>query len=216
MGIVKKSFFSFLFSDRRALPYWFGIFSIVCFFAWLSFFVRNVSLLYVFMQKGAFFLVYIGFYSSSYFNYRRYFVLQERLIKENASFKTGSCIAEIHANDFSVKPMKKSFDVNVKIQPYTVSCFFIQLNSGVFLFYYVLDIGVFKRYAKPMYISNTDNPSTIKEKIKSRVVSYKELQKDGERLIISFRNRSEEVNKIILQGLPMGSFAVYQPLKSSD
>lgn len=153
----KSNYLTYLFSDKEARPIWCFILIGLTVLSCLSFAlyrqkndIHEFELIGLmnFWSLGILTIIFIGFYTTSYLNYKGQLSIK-RNITEN---RFENVEVEVYQDSFTVKPIKQNYDAKINISP-KVEIFEIYLASEYFLLLgCVREFGLFRMHLKPLLI----------------------------------------------------------------
>lgn len=198
MNIIK-----YLFSDRKALPFWAFIFVIIFCYHGLQVIMeysKENGLILKFLNFHLFiifFVVFIGFYLGSYWNYMSFKRFKKYLDKKQIKYTLGNSNVEIFQSSFTVKPLKFNHDAEINIKPKFEIFRYIKTETTLVLFGQIYEFGLFRKHLKPFGIS-LDNRETKETNFQINTIKTNEVHKVEKDIIISFKRNKNGLYKLKL------------------
>ena len=196
------TYLQYIFSDKKAAIYWISILVIILIIPFLisvSFAINGEieiwGLVNVFRYFIIYIIIYIGFYTSGYLNYK----LQGRFENYYASIIENKAIywVEIYQEKFTIKPYRVNYDAKIEVRPRMDSFNICKINQSLVILGFVYDYGIFKRHMRPIQIDldkSGGQELRFVSKSKIRVLEY--LDSD---LVIKFKKSINSINKLIIK-----------------
>ena len=192
---LKRSYFKYLFSDRKSLYYWISLLIIILIITFITQLMHQDTHLFWF-QPMLVVVLFIVFYSQSYFKYYKYFIYQINLKYNNVRFKKGECDVEIFQTGFNTKPFKQNYEVTIKIPSRKIKCNYISTNDSFILFCKVFDFGVFQRHINPIIIKLNNNYDCNFKINKIRIILFEDTYYEGDSLNVIFKKNIDNLKKL--------------------
>jgi hypothetical protein len=157
------TYFKYIFSDKKSMPYWIILFFIIFIYTFVSV-IANYEIrkpdwlsIYDFLHPFLVIVVFLGFYSVGYANLKG----QEMFLKKYSNLIDKKSIKEtnivLFRESYTVKPLRHNYNAKINPKPKKdiFTTFLIENNVG--LLGHTYDFGVFKRHLKPIIISLDEN-----------------------------------------------------------
>ncbi|WP_282038551.1 hypothetical protein [Saccharicrinis aurantiacus] len=203
--MTPNNYLKYLFSDKEARLAWSFIAVVIMLFSVLSIamhFAEYESLrvdwntVSRFVYIFGFLIVYLGFYTISYINYRK----QQSFIERYDGNEITDVSVEIYQTSFTVKTIRQNYDARINVSP-RIEEFKLYRGLDYFvLFGFVREFGVFRMHMKPLLITNSEEiklRNTVKLKVRklqhekgNMVVELSEDYKSVIQLIVKAKNIS--------------------------
>ncbi len=195
------NYFKYLFSDSKALIYWFVVFFFILIFTVISIFVNyglrdpNSIIFSDFTNLIILVVCFIAFYSPGYLNIKR----QEWFLNKYPHFTDKGSLQEmevvLYLESYSVKPFRHNQDVEIKPTPVNDKFRVLIFRNIIGLFGQSYDLGVFKRPIKPILIS-LDTDVDVNNFRYAKVKKLANLKHIGSDLELTFESSIAGIKKI--------------------
>jgi hypothetical protein len=196
------TYFQYIFSDKKSRVYWIIVLILITFLTFLRAVIllnnnSNFDFLDYFQLSFyfiIFFIIYVGFYTSSYFAYKtqyRFTDYYKSRIERKSIFSV-----LINQDKFTIKPLFQSYDVKVSIPLRKDNYQICKIGDSLIILGQVYDFGTFMRHMRPLQInlSNSTN-DRLKFAIKPFISDMKINNNDLE---IKFKNSVNGINKLVI------------------
>lgn len=179
----KRKYISFLFSDYKAIPYWIFIFVFCIVFTMISY--LKTSKFEVFGAFFLYFVIYIGFYTISYFRYNAFFKLKEVLENKGFDVENGQCRIDFMPKDLIMTSPQQNYNARIKLNSYNETCSYLQTTDLLALFYPIRELGVFQYYQLPIIVNHTGVLPSYLHSFKLKIVDCQNVTENGDETVIN-------------------------------
>ena len=196
------TYFQYIFSDKKSRVYWIIILILITFLTILRGIIllnnnSNFDFLDYFQLSSyfiIFFIIYVGFYTSSYFVYKTQIKFTNHYksrIENNSIYGV-----LINQDKFTIKPLYQSYDVKISVPLRKDNYQICKISDSLIFLGQVYDFGVFMRHMRPLQIDlNTSTNEKLKFAIKPFISDIKINNNDLE---IKFKNSVNGINKLVV------------------
>ena len=197
------NYFTYLFSDKKALKYWLLLLIIVITYAGIGILAnyegRNTNWISIIFNFVFILFLFFGFYSTTYLNYlkrNRFLKFYSHLIDQNSFRK---CEVLLFNSTYYVTAIKTNFAGKIKPKPKFETFETFRIDDKIGILGYTYDLGVFKRHIPPILvdIKNYENSTEYKYAKTPKISSINWNENDME---IIFERSVYGIDKIKLIG----------------
>jgi len=197
------TYFKYLFSDKKALPYWLAMFILAILFSPVGLIqeittgVSGIAIfLRILMYPAIEGILFIGFYSSGYLNYKKQQRFKQRVEGPLRLGIFSMASVEVFQDNFSITGIKTNYSASFEVKPWKAEFECLETNEAIIILPYVFDLGMFKRHIKPLVINKMEeNCKAFRKAIYPEVM---ELTKKEGRTTALFYKSVETIKQIVV------------------
>jgi hypothetical protein len=143
---------------------------------------------------GIFFVIFIGYNSISYVNFRiqQKFKCDNKRLIELYKFND----VEIYQDSYTIKPFRQNYDARINIKPRIDKFEILKVKNSLILLGQVSEMGLFRVHLRPILIDYQDTDLTFQRTIKPKILEA--VLKDSD-LIIRFEKSIKGINTLIIK-----------------
>ena len=196
------TYLKYIFSDKKSGVYWIVILAFTSILTLLRIIVSTktsnpdlVDFLSTYSYLIIFFVLFLGFYTSGYFN----FLLQRKFTNQHKSIikKNDTCQVDIYYNRLSIKTIIHNYDTNIEIPTGRDFYHICTTTNSIVVLGQVNFLGVFRFHLKPIQIDlyNSTN-DRLKFTYKPAIDKIEIYNRD---LTINFSKNKYEIRKLVIK-----------------
>ncbi len=194
------NYFKYLFSDKGAKVTWIFIFVVLLLVSSISLSIHfaktrsidfNMNTLINFWHLAVFVIIYFGFYTSSFVNYKK----QVSYLKKISTNEIEEVEVEVFQSSFIIKPTRQNFDAKINVTP-KIEKFKLYIKSEYFLLFGVVrEFGLFRMHMKPLLISTSNS----KEKIHTKKLNTSKLEIENNNTVVYLKDHYKSISKLVVK-----------------
>ncbi len=200
------NYFKYLFSDKQSSFTWISIFCgllIMSIISLLMNFTTNGSnwdfyeVLNRFSTLIILIIIFIGYYTSSYFNYLKQIKCAESHLIENIE----NIEVEVFQSSFTLKPIRQNYDAKINVKPRLEKYQLITNPDYFILLGQLREFGLFRIHLKPLAFG-TNGDKIVKGFKNLQVDRIENLNSDT---IVFLKKNYKSINKLIMKNIKISS-----------
>jgi hypothetical protein len=185
--------------ENEEIIYWIMFFVIVSIYALLSYIINKHYHIIYFIIVALFVpSVFMTYFLINRFQCKRFSIFCDEIRKNGIKITINECTIKIKRNEYHIKPVTQSMDVNIKTYFRTIKAYFIQTNDFFILFFQLPDLGLFRRYIRPVVFKKNTTAPTIFMKNVYLIETYEKKNEVENGICIKLNKKLDGIEYMIL------------------